>query len=368
MKNPIKNATLIAAFLGVFLLIQTAHAQSTGPISFTPDGGSVAITSASGVASVICLLPPNPWANGTFADLIEGTAPATIWLGATNFNTDNTSPTSAGTYHIFTVTLAQFTADGGVCVPAHAEAQATITFPFVISTPSSFIEPYVPNNGVYSTTTTTVFETSYYFDCDTDFGLLDSLGIDLTDTNTGITKSLTGGTINICGSSSFAIYENIDTSHTYLWRPVMFSSASSSTPIYGNFYSLLSSSTPITLNPAAVSSTLGTSSLPSATNFLSFLNVPVLLETKIPFAYFFQVAQGIQSGINSSSTSAIPPGTFVWTGIGRATTTLDMFSTSTIGYYLSPTLIGLWRAFLLVVLYVEFGYALYTRAKSLHII
>jgi len=111
-----------------------------------------------------------------------------------------------------------------------------------------------------------------------------------------------------------------------------------------------------------------TTTLSANFNFLQFVNVPALLQAKVPFAYIFQISEGIKSGLQSSSTSAIPSGTFVWSSISGATTSIDMFSTDTIEHYLSPTLISLWRGFLLVVLYVEFGYVLYNRAKSQHLI
>jgi len=115
-------------------------------------------------------------------------------------------------------------------------------------------------------------------------------------------------------------------------------------------------------NPYTVA-TFGTSTLPNTSDFLSFLNVPALLQTKIPFAYFFQIASGIQQGIISSSSTAIPSGNFEWHNTQNGTTTFDMFSPTTIEVYLSPTLIAMWRAFLLVVLIIDFGYNLYYRAQ-----
>lgn len=114
--------------------------------------------------------------------------------------------------------------------------------------------------------------------------------------------------------------------------------------------------------------TLGTTTLPSATNFLSFLNVPQLLATKIPFAYFFQGVQTLQNGLQSSTTIPIPTGTFSIKGLGNGSTTVDMFSTSTVAYYISPSLTGFLRTFMLAFLYVEFLYALYHRAKAQHLI
>jgi len=225
----------------------------------------------------------------------------------------------------------------------------------------------MPANGSFSDASPKTFSFAYYLNCSTSYGLYDFIGIDLTDTDTGEQSRVPFGSPNICGQTSITSQVILSLNDNYLWRPVMYSSHGSSTPIYGNYYSFLASSSP---NYTPVPQNVGsaTSTLPNTYNLLSFLNVPTLLKTKIPFAYFFQIAEGIQAGVNSSSSTAIPSGAFVWTGIGGATTTFDMFSTSTISYYLSPTLIGLWRNLLLVVLYIEFGYALYQRAKSQHLI
>jgi len=116
------------------------------------------------------------------------------------------------------------------------------------------------------------------------------------------------------------------------------------------------------------SGTLGTSTLVATTSLLSFLNVPQLLQQRIPFAYIFQIANGIYAGINSSSTGEIPSGNFIWRNTQNGTTTFDFFSKNTIETYLSPNIISLWRGFLLACLTVEFGYALYRMTKSHKII
>lgn len=230
-----------------------------------------------------------------------------------------------------------------------------------------FITPFSPPNGSTSSSTTIPFSATYFFNDVTSF-VLDKVAFEISDMTSQTSPIRFGSSnINISGISTESATTTLVSGHLYLWRPVMYSSGGTSTEVYGDFYSLnvlyqSASSTPF------VGATLGTSTLPDATNLLSFLNVPNLLVTKVPFAYLFQIAQGIQAGVSGSTTSAIPSGAFVWHGVNGSTTTIDMFSTSTIGYYLSPTLIGLWRAFLLVVLTVEFGYALYLRAKSQHLI
>ena len=114
--------------------------------------------------------------------------------------------------------------------------------------------------------------------------------------------------------------------------------------------------------------TAGTTTLLSTTNLLSFLNVPQLLQTRIPFNYIFQIASGIKDGIQSSTTNTIPTGNFTWKNTVGGTSTIDMFSPTTIEIYLNPTIITLWRSFLLVILTIDFGYAIYYIIKKHNII
>jgi len=115
------------------------------------------------------------------------------------------------------------------------------------------------------------------------------------------------------------------------------------------------------------SSTLGTSTLIDSTSLLSFLNVPLLLSTKVPFGYFFEAKDAILNSVSGSSTTPIPSGTFS-VRLGNSTTTVDMFSTSTVGYFLKPTMVTLLRGLMVAVLYIEFLYLLYLRGKATHII
>jgi len=233
---------------------------------------------------------------------------------------------------------------------------------------SFWIPPYTPATGSLAASTSVAFEANYSFDCTASYGLLDTVAFEITDTGTNNGPTRFGETpISSCGESTLQATTTLIQGHFYLWRPVLFSSEETSSPIFGDLYSLdvvsrAGSSTPF------LSGTVGTSTLPDSTNLLSFLNVPQLLATKIPFAYIFQIADGIKTGISSSTAATIPSGTFTWKGPTGATTTTDFFSTTTIGYYFSPSLISAWRAFELAILYITFGYALYMRAKHKDII
>jgi len=235
---------------------------------------------------------------------------------------------------------------------------------------TKFIDPYTPANGAYASSTLTSFLAPYYFDCNASYGIYDYANIEMKDLTDGtLSFNTPAQPISICGQTF--IQSNITTviNHQYLWRPVIYSSSSLATPIYGNFYSFLATSSPsYTPFTPFTGATVGTSTLPDVSNLLSFLNVPALIQTRIPFAYIFQIASGIYQGINSSSTGSIPSGNFVWHNTLNGTTTFDFFSQATIETYLSPTLISLWRAFLLVILTIDFGYALYRKSTAHKII
>jgi len=227
-----------------------------------------------------------------------------------------------------------------------------------------------PANGFVATSSSTTFSFTYALDC-SEISKYDLASVQLFDLDNGNTiVNAPSKQIASCGTNSVNSYTATVAlpNDNFNWRPILYNSQSSpnsSNSFFGDYYVLQSTSTQLTLANYTVKSTFGTSSLPSTGNLLSFLNVPTLLSTKVPFAYIFQIASGIQEGIESSSTNLIPPGTLVVAalGAGRSTTTFDFFSTSTVGYYLSPSLIALWRALLVVILFVGFGFALYNVAR-----
>lgn len=119
---------------------------------------------------------------------------------------------------------------------------------------------------------------------------------------------------------------------------------------------------------AFIGATVGTSTLPSETNLLSFINVPYLLQTRVPFAYFFQIAEVVRVAISSSTIAAtIPSATFsVEFPTGNSTTTIevDMFSTSTITYFLTPTWVDLLRTLMVAVTFAATGLFFFHEARS----
>jgi len=120
-------------------------------------------------------------------------------------------------------------------------------------------------------------------------------------------------------------------------------------------------------NGVGLDQTYGTTTLPDTGNLLSFLNVPQLLSTKVPFGYFFEAKEGIQSALSGSSTQSIPSGRITY-NLGLGTTSVDMFSTTTIGVFVPPSTASLLRQLMVAALVAEVAYVLYLRGKSHHLI
>jgi len=98
--------------------------------------------------------------------------------------------------------------------------------------------------------------------------------------------------------------------------------------------------------------------------FTKFFQVPTLMKTKIPFAWLIQVGSSLQTAIATTSTSNIPSGSFNWKLPNQATTTIDMFSSSTIKYFFSDTYITLFRTLESAMIYFGLGWFLYHDAKK----
>jgi len=101
----------------------------------------------------------------------------------------------------------------------------------------------------------------------------------------------------------------------------------------------------------------------SENNLLSFLNIASLLKTKIPFGYVFQVGT-ILLNLDTATTYTIPSGTFSFK-FGTATTSVDMFSTTTITRFMPSGFLTLFRGLLATIEWVGLGFYLWRRGHNL---
>jgi hypothetical protein len=120
---------------------------------------------------------------------------------------------------------------------------------------------------------------------------------------------------------------------------------------------------------------VASSSLVSTTNFLSFINVPQLLATRIPFAYIFQIYEDIAGDLTSSTTAdqSFPNSTFSMqfptsfnaNGLESSTSiSINYFSTSTFTEIMSQSTLSVVRELLGAIVWVELGFFLWRDARS----
>lgn len=225
-----------------------------------------------------------------------------------------------------TFSVSGYTFDGSEYGPVfllgHAESGAFYT---VLNPLSS--------GGVFDVSTTT----SYY---STSSPSSVSLGIATTTLPDGYYS----GTVNLSDNYGRSLYQ-----------PVQFIVGSS---IYGF--------TPQgSILPGQVFSSSTASTSPS--DFLSFLNVPELLQTRIPFAYLFQIYPAFQLAISSSTPAEV--GTvdldIVWWNVsGTSTKSFTLFSTSTVTRFLPDPVLSPLRALLGATTYLGTAWFLYHHARN----
>jgi len=268
---------------------------------------------------------------------------------------------SAGTYIHYGSTADSYA--GGICFSV-SDCSPLLDLYFSVgdteSIPSggllSSVLIYTPDSGTVNTTDFTVAVSGLYnYVATSTQPHFDSLGLIITDLNTlsNYTDRLSIGTqVNSYNFPAITLPSN----HAFNIR----------TYLYG-------STTDVVVNSADVAYYTGTSTglvhytdanfSATSTPFAQFLNVPYLLSTKVPFAYFYQV-KDLLININNASTSTIPASTFT-ININGATTTIEMFSTSTISHFISASTLSLLRTLMVAITYIGTAMFIYRRASSL---
>jgi len=235
---------------------------------------------------------------------------------------------------------------------------------FAVPIFTHFIDPYQPTNGTTTSSTTVNFSVPYYFDSATDYGIYDTVEIDITDITTGVTLTGFGSQpITSSGLATWTYSLGLISSHSYIWKPYF--SGPTTTPLYGKTYGLSiftnTCNTDIFQCNPAIGNQLG-----STTDILAIFSLPTYVVSKVPFAYFPQVRNAILAGINATSTS-IGNITYDWKFAG-STTTLTLLSSTVLNPILSDSSRANLRLIALTFLVFGFLFGLYERAKSLKII
>jgi len=121
--------------------------------------------------------------------------------------------------------------------------------------------------------------------------------------------------VNSTGLATYSSTYTLTTGHGYLWRPYLRNSSSTTVPtLYGPWTGMID----VVTDSASSSSPYITANA-STTAFFDYLNIPQLLETRLPFAYLFQIKNLL--GSLATTTSTFPE---LVLHIGATTTPIHM--------------------------------------------
>jgi len=196
----------------------------------------------------------------------------------------------------------------------------------------------------------------------------DTVGTQIKDTSVAFDYTPKELSISSSGYANYSQTYVLNPNHFHLWRAYIKNSSNQSF-IYSSWQGLevvgaSASSSPLVLN-------LDMTQASTSGGFMEFLNVPNLLQTRIPFAYFFQLT-AIMENLDQYSSTTIPSGAFDWKWASgtpaEKTIRVDLFSTTTISTFLSPTLTSLLRNLMVAVTYFSTMWFLYHEAKRKHLL
>lgn len=219
-----------------------------------------------------------------------------------------------------------------------------------------------PQNNTTSTSTYVMFNFDYFATGNDGYTVV---GRELRNITTGFQFTTEEKNIIATGYSNYSTSTVLTQGNFHMWRAYIKNTNGNKIFSSWNSFNVVTasaSSTSIELQEDLATSTKG---------FLQFLNVPELLKTKIPFAYFFQLVSTMQN-LNQFASTTIPIGTFDWKWASgtpaESTLTIDLFSTSTISTFLTPTLTSILRTLMVVVTYFSTMWFLYHEAKRKHLL
>lgn len=225
-------------------------------------------------------------------------------------------------------------------------------------TNSRIITQNLPQANSTASTTLVTFDFDFYNnDVDDEYGYV---GVEIRDMTQQYQYASLELPIYVSGEGNFARSRVLTANHFHMWRPYM---RGTSTTIYGSWYGFE------VVGASASSSQINfINQEASSTSFFDFLNVPALLREKKPTGYFFQIATILENvsdypasttGSASLDFSVIASGTPL-ASIGQVV----IFGTSTVLYFINPTILNLFNTLILAILYVGVAFHLFN--KILH--
>lgn len=217
-----------------------------------------------------------------------------------------------------------------------------------------------PTNGATTPTTQATFQFSWY---NSGYELYSIAQTEVSDITNGYQYTPQQSSAALTGYGTTTQVYTLQPNHLHLWRACLLNPNTNQKTCSG-FYSLnvvgASASSSVPVLPDVTSSN-ATSTLQSS--IWGFLSVPQLLQSKLPFAYFFQVAD-LLNELQATSTAAVEPVIFDYESLDISTTTKnslpaqwEAFSTTTVTQYIPEVVLDTWRLLMSSVLW--FGFAMY---------
>lgn len=233
------------------------------------------------------------------------------------------------------------------------------------SSTTRFITPYIPNNGVISGSTNVNFNVDYFYN-DSANPYLNVVGIDLKDVTTGFQYAPIESPILASGGGEYDHNYILTAGHYHLWRPYMRSTSNQEDTIYGSWYSL-DVVTPSASSTYFIDPITGEPINATSSSFFDFLNVPQLLQTRVPFAYIYQVGSLLLTLDDIQATSA----PIFMLPLGMASTTLpgvsdiEFFSVDTITDLMPSSFVTLARLLMSAITIVGCAMLLFSETKRI---
>lgn len=290
----------------------------------------------------------------------SATTSSALLLNANRYYRLTVSNGGTGTLSLYGTTTPNTCANAGCTGSAYMYVFGAIQQSSQIATTSRIIEQITPGNGVTTSSAVVTFQWSWF---NSGYELYDTAQAEISDITAGFQYTPQQSNAALSGYGTTTQIYTLTANHLHLWRACLYNPASGNKTC-SPYRSLnvvgasASSSVPVFSD---VTDTTASSTI--AGSIWGFLNVGSLLQTKLPFAYFYQISD-LFNELQSTSTSSFEPVLFDYESLSLSTTTKnslpaqwEAFSTTTIGQYIPSNVLASWRLLMQSVLW--FGFASY---------
>jgi len=221
-----------------------------------------------------------------------------------------------------------------------------------VASTSRITNIYEPLSASISTSTTVIFDFEY-FNNDVVSDVYEYSGTELTDTTVGTNVLTIEKPILTSGLGEYRKSVLLQSGHQYIWRPYL--RTASSTKLYGDFniFSVVTNPNPFSDGLLDISTT--TASTTVQVFLMKYLSLKSLIENKYPVSYLPQMIALLQDNATLEGAVDFPSLTLEFDNYDHsATTSLEVFSTTTIAGSFPPTVLSTARTMISYSVWISF--------------